>query len=477
MDTQKVLSFFQEITRIPRESGHEEQIIAYLQRYAAARRLECKTDKAGNVLIVKEATPGYEDRPTVVLQSHSDMVCEKNAGVAHDFSKDPIRYEIRDGWMVAPDTTLGADDGIGIAAQLALMDDDTIPHGRIESLFTVSEETGLDGAKALKKGFITGKILLNLDSEDEGELFVGCAGGVDTTALFHYKPKALPVSHRIVRYGVRGGIGGHSGDDIDKGRANALQLLARFLQAALHYKIDLCEIAGGNKRNAIAREASAVVAVPTRSAKAVDELFERFTRDIEAEFATTDPEVTGFSEILPARAESIDTATATRLILALAAAPHGVLAMSGDIKGLVETSSNLASVQMLPGGRIRVGSSQRSAINSAREAAGAKFEAVFALAGAQVTHESEYPGWKPNMDSPIKDLCVAAYRKLFRKDPIVRAIHAGLECGLFLEHYPDLDMISFGPTLRGVHAPGERLELASLDRFWALLLEVLKTVR
>ena len=477
MDTKRVLSFFQEITRIPRESGHEEQIIAYLQQYAAARRLECKTDKAGNVLIVKEATPGYEDRPTVVLQSHSDMVCEKNDGVVHDFSKDPIRYEIRDGWMVAPDTTLGADDGIGIAAQLALMDDDKIPHGRIESLFTVSEETGLDGAKALKKGFFTGKILLNLDDEDEGELCVGCAGGVDTTALFHYKTKTLPASHVITRFGVKGGIGGHSGDDIDKGRANALQLLSRFLKEALHYKIDLCEITGGNKRNAIAREASAVVAIPARSENDVVKLFNRFVKEIESEYATTDPEVTGFAEPMPARKEAIDTATARRLILALAAAPHGVLAMSGDIKGLVETSSNLASIKMLPGGRIRIGSSQRSAINSARKAAGEKFAAVFELAGAQVTHESEYPGWKPNMNSHIKDICVAAYRRLFRKDPTVRAIHAGLECGLFLEQYPDLDMISFGPTLRGVHAPGERLDLASLDKFWAFLLEVLKSVK
>ena len=477
MDTKRVLSFFQEITRIPRESGHEEQIIAYLQQYAAARRLECKTDKAGNVLNVKEATPGYEDRPTVVLQSHSDMVCEKNEGVVHDFAKDPIRYEIRDGWMIAPDTTLGADDGIGIAAQLALMDDNSIPHGRIESLFTVSEETGLDGAMALKKGFFTGKILLNLDDEDEGELCVGCAGGVDTTALFHYKTKALPASHVITRFGVKGGIGGHSGDDIDKGRANALQLLARFLQEALHYKIDLCEIAGGNKRNAIAREASAVVAIPARSENEVIALFNRFVKEIESEYHTTDPDVTGFAEPLPARKEAIDTATSRRLILALAAAPHGVLAMSGDIKGLVETSSNLASIKMLPGGRIRVGSSQRSAINSARKAAGAKFAAVFELAGAQVTHESEYPGWKPNMDSHIKDVCVAAYRRLFRKDPVVRAIHAGLECGLFLEQYPDLDMISFGPTLRGVHAPGERLDLASLDKFWAFLLEVLKSVK
>ena len=477
MNTEKVLSFFKEITYIPRESGHEEQIIAYLQKYAADRHLDCKVDKTGNVLIVKEATPGYENRPTVVLQSHMDMVCEKNAGVQHDFAKDPIKYEIKDGWMVAPDTTLGADCGIGIAAQLALMDDDSIPHGRIESLFTVAEEVGLDGARALKKGFFTGNILLNLDSEDEGEIFVGCAGGICTEAVFTYKPKVLPSSHAVTRFGVRGCLGGHSGDDIDKGRANAVQLLARFLNSALKYKIDICSIEGGNKDNAIAREASAVVAIPAKSEDDVVKLFNEFSSEIKAEYKSTDSGVDTYAEPLPHCKTSIDTATSKRLVQALVAAPHGVLAMSFDLKGLVETSSNLASVKMRPGHRILVVSSQRSSVNSALKAAAEKAAAVFELAGASVKHSSGYPGWKPNMDSPVKDICVRAYTKLFKKTPVVRAIHAGLECGLFLESYPSLDMVSFGPTLRGVHAPGEKLELASLDKFWALLLEVLKMIK
>lgn len=477
MKTEKVLSFFQEITRIPRESGHEEKIIKYLQQFAAERHLECRTDKVGNVLIVKEASKGYENRPTVILQSHMDMVCEKNSGVDFDFAKDPIRYEIKDGWMVASDTTLGADCGIGIASELAVMDDDTIEHGRIEAFFTVDEETGMNGAKGLKKDFLTGKILLNLDSEDEGEIFVGCAGGVDTTAVFRYKLKELPASHVIAKFGVKGGIGGHSGDDIDKGRANALQLLSRFLLSSLKYKIDLCEIEGGNKRNAIVREASAVVAIPAKSENAVIDLFNKFVKEIENEYSVTDPGITGYAEPLPSRKESIDSATSRKLILALASAPHGVLGMSADMPGLVETSSNLASVKMEAGRKIRVGSSQRSSIDSARNAAGDKFAAVFELAGATVSHEDEYPGWKPNMNSPIKDITVKAYQKLFGKDPKVRAIHAGLECGLFLDIYPDTDMVSFGPTLRGVHAPGERLELASLDKFWALLLEVLKMIK
>lgn len=477
MNTIRVLSIFREITCIPRESGHEEHIIAYLQKFAKDRNLECYTDKAGNVLIIKEATKGCEDRPTIILQSHSDMVCEKNAGVEHDFSKDPIKYVIEDGWMIAKDTTLGADCGIGIAAQLAVLEAEDIPHGKIEALFTVSEETGLDGAKALSEDFLSGNILLNLDSEDEGEIFVGCAGGVDTTAKFTYKPKMLPPSKVFTKFSVYGAIGGHSGDDIDKGRANAVQLLARFLYQALPYGIDLCSIEGGNKRNAIAREASAVVAFSQNREDDLIALFNQFAADIKAEYATTEPNLACGAEPLTWEGPAIDLGTAKNLITALNSAPHGVLAMSADIKGLVETSSNLASVKMEMDNIIRIGSSQRSSINSARAFAAQRFEANFVLAGADVTHEGEYPGWKPNMESPIKDICVQAYRDLFNQEPVVRAIHAGLECGLFLDKYPSLDMISFGPTLRGVHAPGERLDLNSLDKFWELLVEVIKRVK
>lgn len=478
MESQRVLSFFKEITRIPRESGHEEQIIEYLQQFAASHNLECKTDKVGNVLIIKEASKGYENSPTVILQSHSDMVCEKNADSTHDFSKDPINYVIEDGWMIAKETTLGADCGIGIAAQLAILEDDSLEHGRIEALFTVEEETGLDGAKALKPGFLTGNILINLDSEDEGELFVGCAGGIDTTALFKYKPKKADPSRVYTRFTVLGGIGGHSGDDIDKGRANAVQLLARFLnQCFAQFNIDLCSIDGGNKRNAIAREATAVIAIPVKSEDAVIALFNQFAAEIRSEYAVTDPAINAVAEPVAQEKKAIPVGVAKRLVAALVSAPHGVLAMSADIKGLVETSSNLASVKMTNGNTIRIGSSQRSSINSARRFAGDRFASVFRLAGAQVAHESEYPGWKPNMNSPLKDVCVDAYVRLFGEQPIVRAIHAGLECGLFLDTYPNLDMISFGPTLRGVHAPGERLELASVDKFWLLLLEVLRSLK
>ena len=474
MNTEKVLSFFREIVCIPRESGHEEHIIAYLQKFAADRNLECKTDEVGNVLILKQASAGYENRPTIALQSHSDMVCEKNAGVEHDFTKDPIRYVIENGWMIAPDTTLGADCGIGIAATLAILDDNSLEHGPLECLFTVSEETGLDGAFALKPDFLKSKILINLDSEDEGQLFVGCAGGVDTTAIFDYKTKKLPSNYVAAKFRIYGAKGGHSGDDINKGRANAVQLLGRFLYEILPYGIELCTIGGGNKRNAIAREASAVIAFAQKNEDEIIAAFNRVIKEISAEYAITDPAVTGSAEPVSLPENAIDAGTASRLIAALNAAPHGVLAMSADIEGLVETSSNLASVKMIDGNKIRIGSSQRSAINSARHFAAQRFEAAFVNAGATVTHESEYPGWKPNLDSRILDISRKSYVKLFGNEPIVRAIHAGLECGLFSDKYPGLDMISFGPTLVGVHAPGEKLDLASLDKFWILLLDVLK---
>ena len=472
MNSESVLSFFKEITRIPRESGHEEHIIAYLQKFAAERNLECRTDEAGNVLIVKEAAPGHENVPAIVLQSHSDMVCEKNEGVEHDFAKDPIRYVIEDGWMIAPDTTLGADCGIGIAAQLALLDSD-LPCGKLECLFTVAEETGLDGAMALEPGFFTGNVLLNLDSEDEGEIFVGCAGGIDTTAEFHYTTEPLQEDFELQEVYVKDAMGGHSGDDINKGRANAVQLLGRFLYGILDLDWQLISINGGNKRNAIAREAKAVIAAEPDTLDIINERLEAYEADIKEEYGAIEKDLkAGYAEYTGPEAEAIDEMTAWNLVAALCASPHGVLAMSQEIENFVETSTNLASVKMTEPGVIRIGSSQRSCVTAARRAAAAKMEACFVLAGAIVKHEGEYPGWAPAAESPVRDACVASYRKLFGTDPKVKAIHAGLECGLFTEKFPGIDMVSFGPTLRGVHAPGERLELASLDKFVALLTDV-----
>ena len=477
MNSEKVLSFFKEITKIPRESGHEEHIIAYLQQFAAERNLENKTDEAGNVLIVKEAAPGYEDVPAIVLQSHSDMVCEKNEGVEHDFAKDPIHYIIENGWMIAPDTTLGADCGIGIAAQLALLDSD-MPCGKLECLFTTSEETGLDGAMALQPGFFTGKVLLNLDSEDEGEIFVGCAGGIDTTAEFHYTEEPVCEDFELQEIFVKDAMGGHSGDDINKGRANSVQLLGTFLYSILDLDWQLISIDGGNKRNAIAREAKAVIAAEGDTLDIINERLEEYAAEVAEEYGAIETNLKlGYEPVEGTASSAIDEMTAWNLVTALCASPHGVLKMSQEIENFVETSTNLASVKMTEPGVIRIGSSQRSCVTAARRAAAAKMEACFVLAGAIVKHEGEYPGWAPAAESPIRDACVASYKKLFGVEPKVKAIHAGLECGLFTEKFPGLDMVSFGPTLRGVHAPGERLDLASLEKFTDLLVDVVKNYR
>ncbi len=473
MNSTKVLEIFKEITTVPRESGHEEKIIKWLQDFAAKNGLQCKTDKAGNVLIIREAAPGKENVPAIVLQSHSDMVCEKNAGSGHDFLKDPIPYVIKDGWMVAPETTLGADCGIGMACALELLTGDDCC-GRLEALFTVSEETGLDGAMALRKGFFTGKYLINLDSEDEGQIFVGCAGGLDTTAKFSYKSVSVREGWLICSVQVTGAMGGHSGDDINRGRANAVQLLGGLLYDLIPLDYQLVSIDGGNKRNAIAREAKAEIALPESKVQDFLDVVDNFREQVLEEYGNIekDIQVRSLIGLRDGGMSAFDKSTARRLVKALASCPHGVLAMSQSIENFVETSTNLASVKMTEPGIVRIGTSQRSCVTSARRAAGRKVEACFVQAGADVKHESEYPGWAPALKSGLRDACVASYKKLFGQDPKVLAIHAGLECGLFTEKYPDLDMISIGPTLRGVHAPGERLDLASLDKFTALLTDL-----
>ncbi len=471
MDSSSVLSFFKEITRIPRESGHEGPMTAYLQQFAASRNLTCKTDKIGNVLIIKGGTPGRKHIAPIVLQAHQDMVCEKNGSFKFDFLKDPIPYEIEDGWMIAKETTLGADDGIGIAACLALLDSD-LPMGKIECLFTISEETGMDGAFALEKGFFDGKTLINLDSEDEGQLFVGCAGGMDTHAVIEYETEPLEEFYKPLRLKISGGTGGHSGDDINKERANVLQQLCRFLYTQLQYDYQLISISGGNKPNAICREAEAVIAVPDDEFQDMVTDFQAFSQVVKDEFKNTEPGLKFESKAVKYTGEAISSEFSGDIIATLNACPHGVVAMSTDIPGLVETSTNLAAVKMEEGNRLTVITSQRSSVGSALHAIAEKVEAVFILGGFEVEHKSEYPGWKPNLESHILEQSVKSYRKLFNTEPEVKAIHAGLECGLFLEKFPDLDMISFGPTLRGVHAPGERLELASLDKFVELLKDI-----
>jgi dipeptidase D len=472
---------FDAITRIPRPSKKEAKIRRFLVEFAEQHGLKYKSDDIGNVVIFKAATAGMESRPTVILQSHMDMVCEKNAdavndkGAPFDFERDPINTTIDGEWVRAEGTTLGADDGIGMAAALALLIDPKVSHGAIEALFTVDEETGLAGAFNLGGDMISGKYLVNLDSEDEGEVFIGCAGGVDTLAYFDYTGEPAPEDYRFMKLSVGELKGGHSGDDIDKGLGNSNRILARALWEGIErFSLRLSAIDGGNLRNAIPREAWAVVAIPSDMANDFEAFFERFAADVKAELQYTDPAVALTAENAEA-AEVIDEPTSRNLVSALVGLPNGVQAMSFAMPGLVETSTNLASVKMA-GAQIVVTTSQRSSVESSKHATAAAVESVFELAGARVEHSEGYPGWAPNPHSHILEVTERAYEKLFGTKPKVRAIHAGLECGLFLEKYPQLEMVSVGPTLRGVHSPTERLEIATVDKFWRLLVEIVGTI-
>ncbi|WP_418451038.1 aminoacyl-histidine dipeptidase [Alistipes sp.] len=468
---------FDAITRVPRPSKKEEKIREYLVRFAADHGIECHTDKIGNVVMRKPATPGYEQRPKVILQSHMDMVCEKNSGVEFDFSRDAIRTRIEGEWVRAEGTTLGADDGIGMAAALAVLIDPEAEHGPLEALFTVDEETGLTGAFELGEGMLTGKYLINLDSEDEGEIFIGCAGGIDTIATFRYTTEAAPKNYTFFRVDVSDLAGGHSGDDIDKGRVNSNKTVARLLWDGMQsYELRLSYFDGGNLRNAIPREAYAIFGVPTRLRDEFRKRYELFAADLHAEFRLCEPNFRITLNEMPAVDHVIDEKTQFGLVYSLVGVPNGVIAMSMALPGLVETSTNLASVKFVDGAKIVVTSSQRSSVESAKTYVMQMVESVFALAGADVAHSDGYPGWAPDPSSRLLEVSVASYRRLFGREPKVRAIHAGLECGLFLEKYPELEMVSFGPTLRGVHSPDERLEIATVAKFWAHLNDILRTL-
>ena len=472
-----VFHYFEEISKVPRPSKKEEKIIAYLKEFGEKHRLETCTDEIGNVLIKKPATPGNEQMKTVILQSHVDMVCEKNSDVVHDFLTDPIEIVIDGEWMKANGTTLGADNGIGVATQLAILASGDITHGPIECLFTVDEETGLSGAFALEKGFLSGDILLNLDSEDEGEVFIGCAGGIDSVAEFKYKEFPVPAGYFFFKVGVSGLKGGHSGGDIHLGRGNANKILNRFLsESALKYDLYLCEIDGGNLRNAIPREAYAVCAIPYDAKESIRVDLNIFTADMENELGIVEPDMKLTLESESPREKAIDQDTMRRLLKTLYALHHGVYAMSQDIPGLVETSTNLASVKMKEDHIIKVETSQRSSILSARNDMANTVRAAMELGGAKVSSGDGYPGWKPNPNSGILKIAEESYKRLFGVDAQVKAIHAGLECGLFLDKYPSLDMISFGPTLRDVHSPDERMEIATVDKFWRHLLDILANI-
>ena len=474
LDPKLVWEQFDDITRVPRPSKKEGKIIEFLVNFAEKHGFDYRKDEIGNVVIYKSATPGFEARPTVVLQSHMDMVCEKNSDVEFDFENDAIRTKIDGEWVKAEGTTLGADCGIGMAAALAVLLDENLQHGAIETLFTVDEETGLTGAFELGEGMLKGKYLINLDSEDEGEIFIGCAGGIDTLATFHYRNEEAPKSYAWFRVDVSDLLGGHSGDDIDKGRANSNKIVARLLWDAMQsYEMRLSYFCGGNLRNAIPREAYAIFGIPARLKEVFVKHYRMFAEDVRAEFQFTEPNFKITLNEMPEVPTVLDEKSQAALVNALVGVPNGVLAMSFAVQGLVETSTNLASVKFEGEDSIVVTTSQRSSVESAKTYAMQTVESVFALAGADVAHSDGYPGWAPNPDSSLLATTIESYKRLFGVEPKVRAIHAGLECGLFLEKYPELEMVSFGPTLRGVHSPDERLEIATVRKFWDLLADVL----
>ncbi|MDE5811837.1 MAG: aminoacyl-histidine dipeptidase [Muribaculaceae bacterium] len=471
-----VFEIFDEITRIPRPSKKEEKIRQYLLDFAAKHNLKAKTDKVGNVAIFKDATPGHEQAPTVVMQGHMDMVCESDHK-GFDFENNPIKTIVDGEWVRADGTTLGADNGIGVAASLAALIDPELVHGPLEVLVTVDEETGMTGAFGIGDDMIAGNILLNLDSEDDAEVFVGCAGGVDTTAVFHYERSMSPVDFQYFKIWVEKGQGGHSGGDIHLGRANANKLVARFIWNLMKkHDISLVEFDGGNLRNAIPRAAHAIVGVHTSSKEDVRVELNKYAAEIANEYAGVEPTLVIDMESVEHPQYCIDSRSSRNLINALYCAPHGVISMSRDLEGLVETSTNLASVKMRDNNEIIVTTSQRSSVESRKWDIANQVEAVFTLAGAEVTHGDGYPGWQPNLDSQIMKITSDAYEELFGVKPAIKAIHAGLECGLFKSVYPHLDMVSFGPTLQNVHSPSERMHIPAVEKFWLQLRRVLEKV-
>lgn len=469
--------YFYEITRIPRPSKKEEIIIAYLLEFAQKHNLEAKKDDAGNVVITKPATKGKENLPTVILQGHIDMVCEKNKGTVHDFDKDPIETYVDGEWLKAKGTTLGADNGMGVAAALAILASDSIEHGKLECLFTVDEETGLTGAYALSNDLLKGDILINLDTEEEGQLYIGCAGGRNTIATFTYTQESVPANLFWFKVEVKGLNGGHSGAEIHKGLGNANKILNRYLWSLNQkFGLYLSEIDGGNLHNAIAREAHAIAAVAYGKKEDVIVELNTLAPLIENELKYVDPNLRITVGSTESPLSIIDKQTSDNLLNAIYACPHGVLGMSSDIPGLVETSTNLAAIKMKDNNTIVITTSQRSSSVSQKDNATNIVTAVFNLAGAKVEASNGYPSWQPNTSSKILNVAKETYNKMYGKYPEIKAIHAGLECGLFLEKYPHLDMISCGPTITDAHSPAEQVHIPSVEKWWNFLLEVLKEI-
>ncbi|MGE5418547.1 MAG: aminoacyl-histidine dipeptidase [Chloroflexota bacterium] len=477
LEPSPIWHYFEVISRIPRLSKNEGKIRRYLLEFAEKEGLESKEDKVGNILITKPASPGMEARRTVVLQSHMDMVGEKNADHPHDWNSDPIIPDIKDGWVTARGTTLGADDGIGLAAQLAILTDKNLKAGKIECLFTVDEESGMTGAINLSSEFFTGRTLINLDSEDEGILFIGCAGGLDTVGVMKYKSVPSGDGRIAFRISLTGLHGGHSGDEIHKGYGNSVKIMNRVLwNISNETDLSLASFDGGNLRNAIPREAFATIVVNRSDSEFVKGWISDFCRTVSEEFGDMEKDLRcGLSEV-PLPSEVMDKESQERFINLLGCCPHGVIAWSKEMDNLVETSTNLASAKFEQGNIIRIITTQRSSVESSKHNAASMVESCMRLAGAEVTHSDGYPGWKPDLGSEILRITKDSYKRLFDKEPLVRAIHAGLECGLIYKKINKIDMISFGPTIKGAHTPDEMIEIRTAQMFWDLLVDVLKNI-
>ncbi len=472
----EVWRIFYELTRIPRPSRKEKRAADFVKHFGENLNLETIVDETGNVIIKKPATPGMEGRKGVILQSHLDMVPQKNSDKKHDFENDPIEAYVDGEWVKARGTTLGSDNGIGVAATLAVMEASNIQHGPLEALFTVDEETGMTGAINLKPGLLDGKILLNLDSEDEGELCIGCAGGMNTTATIRYNTEKVPEGSGAWKLSLTGLKGGHSGVDINLGRGNSNKLLNRFmLDATRRLKMRLSSIDGGSLRNAIPRESFAIVTVPEKLTVKLLDSARKYEALLKSEIGTVEPDLKFAVDPVQMPDTVIKRNTHFKLLKAVHGMPNGVIRMSTEMQGIVETSSNLAIIKS-ENGLLELRCLLRSAVDSAKEDLGIAIQSVLELAGAKVTHDGTYPGWKPNFNSDVLKTMQQVYKDKFGKLPEVKVIHAGLECGIIGDIYKGLDMVSFGPTIKYPHSPDEKVHIKSVENFWEYLKETLKYI-
>lgn len=474
---QSVWKYFAEISRIPRGSKNEAAISKYVYETAQKLGLQAKQDTLGNVVVKKPASSGKQNVRPICLQGHLDMVCEKNSDKAHDFMKDPISLVRKDNILTADGTTLGADNGIGVATNLAIMEDKSLVHGPLEFLFTIDEETGLTGASNLKKDFLESRTLLNLDSEDWGEIFVGCAGGKDTKASWKAAFESAPEGSVAMKLKVAGLHGGHSGCDIEKNRGNAIKIANRAILELARQKPRLASIDGGDKHNAIPRECDALLLIPSVKLEKAKKVLEKFNSTVRAEFSTTEKNlVVSLTEAPEANSKQVLKKPLQKTICrTISALPHGVTKMSADIASLVETSTNVASIKTTADS-VLMATSQRSSVASEIDEIVQAVTSVFELGRAKVEHGDGYPGWKPNLESPILKLAANTYKSLFGQDAAVKAIHAGLECGIIGERIPGMDMVSFGPTVKNPHSPDEMIHIDTVGKFWDFLLALLKNV-